>query len=108
MTRKELMKRSWKAYQEIHYQAPRMDNPIPCLLVSVDFDGEIMCLQPMPSMYKKDDFFANTTHCFVPKKKMEVASLDGKKTKTTQESKLRHDQQEDIDIENDDEYDDAS
>lgn len=108
MTREELMKRSWKAYQEINYQPPRMDIPVPCLLVSVDFDGEMMCLQPIPSMYAKDDFWANTLHCFVSKKKMEPAAIGGKIIKTSQESKLRHDQQELIDIENDPEYDDAA
>jgi len=68
MTREEMVKRSWKPYMEILYQEDRMREPVVCLLVGIDFDGEIMDLQPLDDKYRHEDFKANLKYCSVPKK----------------------------------------
>jgi hypothetical protein len=91
MTRKELLTASWKAFDLIEYCAPRMDKPVECLLLSVQFDDEIMVLQPLSESYKKDDFYANTQYCFKQKKKMSAAALHGKKVREEDKERLlRH------------------
>lgn len=66
MEREELMKRSWKAYQVIHYKAPRMPESIQCLLTEVDFDGETMTLMPLnDNLYAKQDITVNVKFCSV-------------------------------------------
>ena len=80
MERDEMLKISWRAYQEVNYKHPRMEQPILCLLIEIDFDEEIMTLQPLfGEEYINKDFIATIQHCSIPKKKMKVAVLDGKK-----------------------------
>lgn len=72
MEREELTKRSWKGYMTIIYQEDRMENPIECLLVGIDFDGETMTLCPMEDKYENTDFIANLKFCSIPKKFTEL------------------------------------
>ena len=98
MTREELIKRSWKAFQVIEYMVPRMDKPAECLLLSVQFDDELMVLQPLDPQFKKDDFIASIKYCSVPKKKIAAVALNGKKIKDEDKERwLRHGE-EDFDI----------
>ena len=68
MERDEMVKRSWKPYMEIHYQENRMPEAIVCLLTGIDFDSEIMTLQPLDEKFKNVDFPANIKYCSIPKK----------------------------------------
>lgn len=79
MTRGEMLKISWKAYQEVHYKHPRMDHPILCLLIEIDFDEETMTLQPLfDERYMKKDFYAAIQNCTIPKKRLKVKTVNGK------------------------------
>ena|ERR1700679_4017645 len=67
-------------YMEIHYKHPRMEQPILCLLIEIDFDEESMTLQPLfGEEYISKDFIAGIQHCSIPKKRMKIARLHGKK-----------------------------
>ena len=78
-----MLRLSWKAYQEVNYQHPRMNEPVLCLLLEIDFDEESVYLQPMwgNNNYIKKDFIANIKHCSIPKRKMKAAYIEGKKVK---------------------------
>jgi hypothetical protein len=80
MNREEMLKANWKAYREIHYKHPRMDTPLLCLVVEIDFDDESMTLQPLfGEDYINKDFIATIQHCSIPTKKMKAAIVHGKK-----------------------------
>ena len=82
MEREEMIKRSWKAYEEILYKQARMNRAMLCLLVSIDFDDECMTLQPMlGEEYTNRDFVADIKFCSIPRKKMEAATINGEKIK---------------------------
>lgn len=77
MTREEMIKRRWKAYETILYQDAGMKYPAECLLSEVDFDGEVLTLTPMNDFYQQNEFQANLKYCSLPK--MKPAAIDGKK-----------------------------
>lgn len=80
MEREDMLKVNWKAYMEIHYKHPRMEHPILCLLIEIDFDEEAMTLQPLfGEEYINKDFYAAIQHCSIPTKKMKAAIVHGKK-----------------------------
>ena len=68
MGRKELLKRTWRANQGIEYTHPRLGNTKTMLLVSIDFDKEILGLAPMSGEYKNEVFHVNARHCKVLKR----------------------------------------
>lgn len=72
MDRDEFVKRSWKAYQTVLYQDDRMELPVECLLAEVDFDGELMTLQPLHEFFEQTDFIANIKYCSVPRRKTKM------------------------------------
>ena len=75
-----MLKIGFKPYMEINYKHPRMDNPILCLLVEINFDDESMTLQPMwGEDYLKEDFIAFISHCEIPRKKMSAEIINGEK-----------------------------
>lgn len=80
MTRDEMLKINWKAYQEIHYKHPRMSFPLLCLLVEIDFDEQIMTLQPLfGEDYINEDFIATIENCSIPRKRMKAEIIYGKR-----------------------------
>lgn len=80
MSREEMLKVNWKAYMEIHYKHPRMNEPLLCLLVEIDFDEESLTLQPLfGEDYINKDFYAGIQFCSIPTRKMKTAVLHGKK-----------------------------
>jgi hypothetical protein len=82
MDRDEMIKRSWKAYEEIEYKQARMNRSMLCLLVSVDFDDECLTLQPLlGEEYTNKDFVADIKFCSIPRKKMQAAIVNGEKIK---------------------------
>lgn len=101
MTREELLTTGWKAFDVIEYCAPRMDKPVECLLLSVQFDDEIMVLQPLSVIHSKDDFYANTKYCFKQKKKMSAAAVHGKKIRDEDRERLLRHGEEDFLYEDD-------
>ena len=79
MTREEMLKLHWKAYREIMYQHPRSKEPVLCILLGIDFDDESMTLQPLGDGFITKDFTAGIQFCSIPKKKMKVITVNGKK-----------------------------
>ena len=80
MTREEMIKRSWKPYMSIDYKHPRMKEPIQCMLVSINFDDEVMELQPYDDNYYAQSFFSAIQNCSIPKR-LKVVALNGEKVK---------------------------
>lgn len=78
MSREEMVKRSWKPYMMIEYKHTRMMEGIRCMLISINFDDEIMELQPIGDNYYSQSFFSSIQNCSLPKK-LKVVSLNGKK-----------------------------
>lgn len=78
MTREEMIKRSWKPYMGIDYKHPRMDEPIQCMLISINFDDEVMELQPYDDNYYAQSFFSAIQNCSIPKR-LKVVALNGEK-----------------------------
>lgn len=78
-----MLKIGWRAYMEIHYKHPRMEFPLLCLLVEIDFDEETLTLQPLfGEDYINKDFFAGIQFCSIPIKKMKATTVHGKKVCT--------------------------
>jgi len=73
-----MLKIGFKPYMEIDYKHPRMEQHLLCLLIEIDFDEEIMTLQPLfGEDYINKDFIAAIQHCSIPKKKMGVSAING-------------------------------
>lgn len=79
MTREEMVKRRWKAYEIILYQDAGMKCAAECLVSAVDFDAEVLTLTPINDFYEQNEFPANLKYCSIPK--MKAATVDGKKVK---------------------------
>ena len=50
MTREEFMKKRWKPFEEIIYTNKRTGSTVSCMLLAVDFECEIMKLEPFETM----------------------------------------------------------
>jgi len=75
MTREELIKYRFKAYMEIDYRHLRMEEPIRCMLVSVNFDDNVMIVCPIDPDYENKDFTTSTDYCFMPPKPSKESKL---------------------------------
>ena len=72
MTREQLVKYRFKAYMQIDYKHIRMENPIRCMLVSVDFDNNVMTICPIDPDYENKDFTTSTDYTFLPPKESKL------------------------------------
>jgi hypothetical protein len=67
MIRDQFIKYKFKAYMQIDYKSPRMEEPIRCMLIAIDFDNEVMTLTPIDYDYENDNFNTTILYCFLPK-----------------------------------------
>lgn len=90
MKREDFVKKKFQAYQLIEYIEAYTDEIVECMLVSVNFDTEIMVLRPFPNETRfidNDDFSVHIHQCRIAGRKLKPIT-DSLKTK------LRHRQQE--------------
>lgn len=80
MDREEMVKRSWRPYMTVDYKHPRMTESLPCMLVSISFDDEIVELQPFGEDIKRQSFYSTIQNIEMPKR-MKLLTKDGKKIK---------------------------
>ena len=78
MNREEMIKRCWKPYMEIMYKHPRMEDGISCMLISINFDDEVMELQPYDDNNYLQSFFSAIQNCSISKR-LKAVYVDGKK-----------------------------
>lgn len=70
MTREQMIKVAWKPYMEVEYKTERMEFPIICMLLAVDFDTEVFKLSPIDTeQYEPDDVYISVQHIFIPRPK---------------------------------------
>jgi hypothetical protein len=68
MTREEMVKISWKPYMKIEYKTPRMEFPILCMLLAVDFESEVFTVCPIDTeVYEPDNVFMSVQYIFIPR-----------------------------------------
>ena len=67
MTREQFCKYKFRAYMQIDYKPPRMEESVRCMLVAVDFDNEIMTLSSTEIDCENDNFIVNIKYCFLPR-----------------------------------------
>ncbi len=70
MDRNKMLKTKWKPYMEITYKTSRMEEAVDCFLVAINFDDEIVILQPISDEYDRKDFHTYIGFCELPKFKM--------------------------------------
>jgi hypothetical protein len=66
MKREDFVKRKFYGYQLIEYIEPYTDEIVECMLVSVNFDTEILVLRPFPTetrFINNDDFPVHISQC---------------------------------------------
>lgn len=74
MTREEFVKIKFKGYMEIIYVHPRTKEEIPCVMIAVNFDNEVISLQIMPGhRYQEDEFDTYIGNVKLPYKKIKKA-----------------------------------
>lgn len=78
--REKFVNRKWGAYQLVIYKNDRMRNwdggngiEIECMVCAVNFDDNIMLLQPVPKdIFQAEDFWANIDNIELMPKKPEL------------------------------------
>ena len=56
MTREEMIKHKWKAYEQVWFYPSRgYECAIPCMVAEIDFDDESMTLSPIDEIHSKAD-----------------------------------------------------
>lgn len=74
MTREKFVTYKFKAYQLIDFKHRNLDKVVECMLVSVDFDTEIIMLRPFPNANLfKEDFPAHISSCELTRPKLKVS-----------------------------------
>lgn len=78
MTREELMKKRWSAYEQINYSPKRKDGvTFECMLLAVDFENELMQLEPIDKeLYEDNSFWARCEYCERPTPKMKIVKTN--------------------------------
>ena len=87
MTREEMVKKAYKPYMVIMYKVRHYSEfkQIECLLVAVDFDNELMTLQPLEDgnfEVEEATFVTSISNCIVP-------TMHRNQTKIQEERKLQ-------------------
>lgn len=74
MTREELIKKRWRAYEQINYMPKRKDGfTIECVLIAIDFDNELFMLEPIDKeVYEDKTFWARVEYCKRPAAKLKL------------------------------------
>lgn len=80
MTPEDFLKKKWKPYQEIDFKSSRIQNIdgqlgaiIPCMLLAVDFDEQLLKIIPFPGgYYEEKEFWARCEHCEISRPKLKV------------------------------------
>jgi hypothetical protein len=68
MTRGQFVKVKFMAYMPINYIQPSNKEVIECLLVGIDFEDQLLTLEPVDKVYYKDEqFVARCENCTFPK-----------------------------------------
>jgi hypothetical protein len=73
MKREDFVKKNFKAYQLIEFIEPYTDEIIECMLVSINFDTEILMLRPFPTetrFINNDDFHVHISQCRIAGRKL--------------------------------------
>jgi len=70
------MKIKWKPYMGIDYKNPRMKESIYCMLISINFDDEILELHPIGDNYYQQSFFSSIQNCSIAKR-LRIAAKEG-------------------------------
>lgn len=58
-----MVKISWKAYMKITYKTDHMKVGADCMLLSIDFENELLNLVPFDDIHQENEFTANLRHC---------------------------------------------
>ena len=67
MTRKEFVKKNFKAYQRINFVSPTNKKTVECLLVAIHFDRELLTLDPLNKvLYLDEEFVSHIKDCYIP------------------------------------------
>lgn len=69
MTREKMLKVPWKAYMKITYKTDHMEREADCMLLSIDFENELMELVPFDKAHEEYSFTANIKYCELFKRK---------------------------------------
>ena len=88
MTREEMVGRSFKTYMIIEYKDEGMKHSAECLLISIDFDAELLKLCPLNDFYEQKEFFANLKFCEFSKR-LKAATIEGKKQNDLHENIIK-------------------
>lgn len=68
MTREQMVKIAFKPYMRLEYKTDRMEFPILCMLIGVDFDTELFKLCPLDTeMYEAVDVWIPVQHVYIPR-----------------------------------------
>lgn len=68
MTREQLVKIRFKAYSQVNFINPRNKKVIECYLIAINFDNELLSLEPFDrELYMDDPFIAHCSNCSFPK-----------------------------------------
>ncbi len=72
MTRDEMVKRKWKAYERIFVENGRSGEVAEMMLLSIDFDFEQLKLVPFDpdGMYENNEVFISIKFCSIPQNGM--------------------------------------
>lgn len=82
MTEQQFISRKWKSFQEVIYANKRMRNidegsgvEIPCLIVAIDFDDQLIKILPAKNDYYNDvdPFWVRYEDIEIPKPKLKIA-----------------------------------
>lgn len=68
----------------IRYKHVRSEKDIECLLISINFDDEVMELQPIGENYYQQSFFTSIKNCFISLRKLKAVAINGVKVKEEQ------------------------
>lgn len=74
MTKERFNSLRFKSYMEVDYIHQKLINgSIPCMLLAVDFDNDVVKLKPVFSEeYEDNEFWCSIEYFDLPKKKMRV------------------------------------
>lgn len=73
MTREELVKYKFKAYQTLEYTNPRNGAVIEFMLIAVDFDIECFKVVPIDlDEYDENEVWIPAKYCKIPRRKLMV------------------------------------
>ena len=75
MKREDFVKKKFQAYQLIEFIEPYTEEIVECMLISVNFDTEILVLRPFPTetrFINNDDFPVHISQCRIAGRKLKT------------------------------------